>query len=86
MDQTSIEAHPARAVQQLHSREEAEPVVFLRLPTILQLTRLSRSTIYRLIADRQFPRPVQLGRRAVAWRALEVETWSRDRPATAESQ
>ena len=33
-------------------------VVFLRLQAVVRVTGLSRSTLYRLIADEQFPRPV----------------------------
>lgn len=85
MDRTSTEDHAAMAVQQLHRLQEPEPAVFMRLRSVLRVTGLSRSTIYRLIADRQFPRPVQLGRRAVAWRTAEVAAWSEHRPMTVKS-
>jgi prophage regulatory protein len=57
--------------------------VLLRLPAVMHVTGLSRSTLYRLIADEQFPRPVRLGPRAVAWRRSDVEAWSEARPVTA---
>jgi len=57
-------------------------VVFLRLQTVIRVTGLSRSTLYRLIADEQFPRPVRLGPRAVAWRRTDVEAWGEARPVT----
>jgi len=57
-------------------------VVFLRLQAVVRVTGLSRSTLYRLIADKQFPRPVRLGPRAVAWRRQDVEAWSETRPVT----
>ena len=57
--------------------------VLLRLPAVMHVTGLSRSTLYRLIADEQFPRPVRLGLRAVAWRRSDVEAWSEARPVTA---
>jgi len=61
----------------------AEPVtpVFLRMPTVMRMTGLGRSTIYRLIADQKFPSPVRLGRRAVAWRRTDLDRWSEARPA-----
>lgn len=55
-------------------------VVFLRLQAVIRVTGLSRSTLYRLIADEQFPRPVRLGPRAVAWRRTDVEAWGEARP------
>lgn len=61
------------------STAELAPV-FLRLPTVLRVTGLGRSTIYRLIAEQKFPCPVRLGPRAVAWRRSEIEAWSDARP------
>ncbi len=60
-------------------------VVFLRLPAVQRVTGLSRSTIYRLIAERRFPRPVQLGARAVAWRRSDIVSWSDALPETPRS-
>ena len=57
-------------------------LVFLRLQAVIRVTGLSRSTLYRLIADEQFPRPVRLGPRAVAWRRTDVEAWGEARPTT----
>jgi prophage regulatory protein len=54
--------------------------VFLRLPTVMHVTGLGRSTIYRLMAEQKFPCPVQLGPRAVAWRRCEIEAWGDARP------
>lgn len=56
------------------------PPVFLRLPSVMRVTGLGRSTIYRLMAEQKFPCPVQLGPRAVAWRRCEIEAWSDARP------
>jgi prophage regulatory protein len=43
---------------------------------------LGRSTIYRLIASRDFPAPVKLAGRAVGWRRTDLERWSAARQAT----
>lgn len=59
---------------------DSVPPVFLRMPTVMRLTGLGRSTIYRLIADRKFPSPVRLGPRAVAWRRSDLDQWSEARP------
>lgn len=57
--------------------------LLLRMPTVVRLTGLGRSTIYRLMATEAFPRPVRLSARAVAWRRDEVTRWSEARaPAT----
>jgi prophage regulatory protein len=46
-----------------------------RLPEVLRQTGLSRSTIYEMIGRGDFPRQVQLGRRAVGWIADDVVDW-----------
>lgn len=51
----------------------------LRLPAVVALTGLSRSTLYARAADGRFPKPIKLCTRASAWVASEVEHWVRDR-------
>lgn len=48
---------------------------FLKLREVLFSTGLSRSTIYKYIADGLFPKPVSLGERSVAWVEDEVNDW-----------
>ena len=52
---------------------------FLRMAGVRQMTGLGRSTIYRLMAEHQFPSSVQLSSRAVGWRLSDLEQWSRAR-------
>ncbi len=47
----------------------------LRLPVVRARTGLSRSTIYLRISEGSFPRPVQLGVRAVGWVESEIDEW-----------
>lgn len=47
----------------------------LRLPAVISLTQLSRSTIYAAIQAGTFPRPVRVGERAVRWRSGDIDTW-----------
>jgi prophage regulatory protein len=47
----------------------------LRLPLVKGRTGLSRSTIYLRIAEGSFPKPVNLGSRAVGWLESEIEAW-----------
>ena len=56
----------------------------LKLPDVLRLTGLSRSTVYRKLKEGDFPRPVQLGKRAVAWRESDLIDWIDGRPPTSE--
>jgi prophage regulatory protein len=67
----------------LHTSASDIPTVFLRLPDVMRVTRLGRSTIYRLVADGTFPKPVQLAPRAVAWRREDIDGWTATRPVVA---
>lgn len=51
---------------------------FLRMPSVMHMTGLGRSTIYRMMAEQRFPSPVKLSTRAVAWRREDLERWSDD--------
>jgi prophage regulatory protein len=54
---------------------------FLRRPAVELMTGLSRSTLYELISAGDFPRPVPLGPKSVAWRESEVAAWQQARIA-----
>ena len=49
-----------------------------RLPFVKAQTGLSRSTIYSRVADGSFPKPVNLGGRAIGWLAAEIDAWIAD--------
>lgn len=46
-----------------------------RRPVVEEITGLSRSTIYAMMDEGDFPRPVRIGRRAVAWRDSDLNAW-----------
>lgn len=62
-------------------RQDLTTPVFFRMHTVMKITGLGRSTIYRLIANHEFPSPVRLTSRAVAWRSSDITAWSETRPA-----
>ena len=53
--------------------EKAEK--FLRLRDVQNRVPYSRSTIYQLIAQGKFPKPISLGARAVAWLESDIDEW-----------
>ena len=57
---------------------------FIRRPAVEDQTGLSRSTIYMLMQNGQFPKPVRIGGRAVAWPEADVEAWLNARLAERE--
>lgn len=54
----------------------------LRRHAVEEMTGLSRSTIYDLMAKGVFPRPVRLTAKAVAWPESAVAAWLATRPKT----
>ncbi len=49
--------------------------VIIKLPEVLALTKISKSTLYRFMESGDFPRPIRLGKRARAWRKTDIEEW-----------
>nr|WP_281400275.1 AlpA family phage regulatory protein [Sphingomonas sabuli] len=47
----------------------------LGLKRVREMTSLGKSTIYRMIAGKQFPRPLRLSERRVAWRQSDINDW-----------
>ncbi len=68
---------PGGHPQAAHATDQvmaAQPIL-LRLPMVMRITGLARSTIYKLIAQDQFPVPIRLSKRAVAWLQSEIDGW-----------
>ena len=55
---------------------------FLRLPAVQQRVPYSKTSIYSMVANGQFPAPHRLGARAVGWLEHEVDLWVEARIAT----
>ena len=53
----------------------------LRRGAVEELTGLSRSTIYALMSRGDFPRPVRLTAKAVAWSESAIADWLASRKA-----
>ena len=50
----------------------------LRIGTVLQLTGLSRSTLYRKMQRGEFPKQIKLSERCAGWRQSAVHSWMRN--------
>ena len=55
-------------------------IKLLRLPQVQEKVGLKRSHIYLLMKQGRFPKPLQLGPRAVAWRLDELDEWIEQLP------
>jgi len=62
-----------------------EKLSILRRKQVEDRTGLSRSTIYLYIQEGAFPKPINLGSRAVGWLEYEIEEWLMDRIRTRDS-
>lgn len=49
--------------------------MYIRINEVLELTTLSKSSIYRYIAEGYFPKQKKIGKRTVVWKKSEVESW-----------
>lgn len=47
----------------------------MRLSAVMEMTGMSRSTIYLYIEKGSFPKPIKLGSRAVGWIQAEILDW-----------
>lgn len=56
-----------------------EQIRVMRRPEVERTVGLSRSAIYAAMDRGDFPRPIQIGRRAVGWRASDVTNWLESR-------
>jgi prophage regulatory protein len=53
------------------------PQIFRR-KDLEERLKLSRSSIYAMMSQGEFPKPVRLGRRAVGWKSTDIEKWLQD--------
>lgn len=60
-------------------QQQAAAPTLLRLAGVESRTGLKRSTIYKLIQERKFPKPIRLTERCVAWNSLAVDEWIQQR-------
>lgn len=51
----------------------------IRLNEVIQKTRLSRTTIWRLYRFADFPKPIKLSERTMGFNLDEIEDWLKQR-------
>ena len=60
-----------------------------RLITSRQITEetgISRATIYRLLQNGAFPKPIRIGPRATRWLASDIKAWLVERKAASDEK
>ena len=58
----------------------------LRLPQVVEATGETRSTIYKRIAEGEFPKPVKLGAKSVGWVEDEIAVYNEARIAKRDAE
>ncbi len=54
---------------------EPKPDRIMRLPQVKDATGLSKTTIYRRMADGQFPPKIRLGENSTGWWESDIMKW-----------
>jgi len=62
------------------------PPQLVRLSDVLEQTALSKTAAYAGIRAGTFPKPVQLGERAVGWVQAEIDAWVQARIAARDTE
>lgn len=60
---------------QTRGGETQQPDRLLRRRDVEALTGMATTKLYKLMGERQFPRPVRIGTTAVRWRLSSVNAW-----------
>lgn len=53
-------------------QQPTDPAALLRLPDVLRLVPVARSTWWQGVRDGRFPKPVKVGPRITAWKRSDV--------------
>lgn len=79
VDSTAKNLWPAFPLKRIgHMQDDNQ---LMRRPEVERVTGFRRSQLYLLMSRGEFPRPVRIGERAVAWRASDVRLWIESREA-----
>lgn len=54
-------------------------MTFKDLGWVLNWTTFAKSTLHAQVAAGEFPKPIRLGKRRVAWRLSDLLTWAESR-------
>ena len=60
---------------------QAPEQMLLRLSDVIKLTAISRTAIYRRLAEGSFPKPLDMGPRMLRWERTAIIEWIASRRA-----
>ncbi|MCY4156228.1 MAG: AlpA family phage regulatory protein [Gammaproteobacteria bacterium] len=47
----------------------------LRVGQVIEILGISRTTLHRMVKEKRFPKPIELGPQARRWRIKDVQAW-----------
>jgi len=53
----------------------SDPEELIPLSKVIEEIGLKKSTIYRMISHKEFPRPYKLGKKSIRWKRSQLERW-----------
>ncbi len=56
----------------------------LRLPEVLEIVGLGKTNLYGKLKRGEFPAPLRLGKRAIAWKQSDIQEWINTLPLVGE--
>ena len=69
----------SNVIPQTAAKRVNESNNMLKLNEVQQRVALSRSSIYLMVKESNFPKPVKIGKRAVAWSEASITRWLAER-------
>ncbi len=57
----------------------------IRIPATVDMTGVSRSTLYRMEKSGKFPKRIRISERASGWRLSDVQAWIKSRDSITEA-
>ena len=51
----------------------------IAMPEVVERSGVSRATIYTLMSEHRFPRPLQLSKRITRWLESDIDSWLQER-------
>lgn len=70
-----LQLSPVFRLHMIDSEAHNAVTAFLRLPAVMAATGMTHTTIYDWVKAGRFPKPLQIGARAMAWDEAEVAAW-----------
>jgi len=64
-----------RSLETLNTNHSGTGTILVREDELRTRIKLSHATIWRLVRQDKFPRPISIGERAKAWRLSDIEAW-----------